>query len=396
MNVILFDDPEARINLLPFTFTRPVAGIRTGILTIAEKWERYLNTSVSFSTKDYLQAKFPLTLTSDNLWINGAVCPDALLAAAVKRLGHGEGLIHGQRVIAFHTHEDEIPEVISGKMTPYEGPLVIVDQGWKIFQLNDGQLRSDFALITANRKSAQIDDVHTRVYARENIFLEDGVYLRSAILNAEQGPIYLGKNSVVQEGAIIRGPFSLGESSHVNMGAKMRGNVSVGPFSKIGGEVSASVIFGYSNKAHDGFLGCSVLGEWCNVGADTNTSNLKNNYDSIRVWNYGQQAFVDSGLMFCGLLMGDHSKCGINVMFNTGTVAGVCANIFGSDYPRTFIPSFAWGGAAGFTTFQLTKAFETASRAMDRRACTLTEADKMMLTTVFETEASQRYWETSP
>jgi UDP-N-acetylglucosamine diphosphorylase/glucosamine-1-phosphate N-acetyltransferase len=393
MNVILFDDPAIRSNLLPFTFTRPVACIRTGILTIAEKWESILNERVSFSTQEYLQRKFPLTVTADNIWINGAVCPDTELVSRIRQLNSGEGLLLENKVIALRSPEDEIPEVISGKMNAYTFPITVIDQVWKIFQQNADQIGLDFKQITANRISNLVADPHTVLYHPENIFIEEGVYIRAAVLNAETGPIYLGKNSIVQEGALIRGPFALGEGSHINMGAKMRGNVTIGPFSKVGGEVSSTVIFGYSNKAHDGFLGCSVLGEWCNLGADSNTSNLKNNYDKVRLWNYDQKAFVKTDLQFCGLMMGDHSKSGINTMFNTGTVTGVGANIFGSGFPRNFIPSFAWGGPAGYTTFQLSKAFETASRAMERRGLSLEETEKEILATVFELEAQFRYWE---
>jgi UDP-N-acetylglucosamine diphosphorylase/glucosamine-1-phosphate N-acetyltransferase len=269
----------------------------------------------------------------------------------------------------------------------------LIDEVWKIFQHNGNQIRADFEILTAGRKSNPITDIHTRVYGAENIFIEEGVSLRAALLNAENGPIYLGKNSQVQEGALIKGPFALCEGSHVNMGAKVRGDTTVGPFSKIGGEVSNSVIFGYANKSHDGFLGNSVLGEWCNLGADTNTSNLKNNYENVKLWSYAKEGFKDTGLMFCGLMMGDHSKCGINTMFNTGTVVGVSANIFGDGYPRNFIPSFAWGGAAGFTTFQLNKALDTASKAMSRRSMVLDEQETSILKHVYETSSRFRVWD---
>jgi UDP-N-acetylglucosamine diphosphorylase/glucosamine-1-phosphate N-acetyltransferase len=393
MNVILFDDPTDRINLLPFTFTRPVAAIRTGILTIAEKWELYFQTRISFSTEHYLQEKFPLVLSPDNLWINGAVCPDEALAKCIGQLQPGEGLIQGNKVVALRSPEDEVPEVISGKMTPYAEPVTAVDQVWKIFQLNAEQIKADFKLITSKRTSAGINDPHTRLYGAENIFVEEGVYIRAAVLNAETGPIYLGKNSIIQEGALIRGPFALGEGSHLSMGAKMRGNVSIGPFSKVGGEVSNAVIFGYSNKAHDGYLGSSVVGEWCNLGADTNTSNLKNNYENVKLWNYGTKTFLKPGLQFCGLMMGDHSKSGINTMFNTGTTVGVSANIFGDGFPRNFIPSFAWGGASGFTTFQFGKALEAATKAMGRRSVSFGESDRRILEAVFNQESEFRIWE---
>jgi UDP-N-acetylglucosamine diphosphorylase/glucosamine-1-phosphate N-acetyltransferase len=390
MNVILFDDPVIRKALLPFTFTRPVANIRVGILTLDEKWARWLNTEPSFKTEAYLQAKFPHVQRSENVLINGAVCPDENLVAAIQHLPKGYFLVQGHFLIAAHQPEGDLT---SSNTIQYSQPFTVIDKTWRIFRENADQLRKDFALLTRGRTSAPIEDKHTVVYGAENVFLEEGVYIRAAVLNAETGPIYLGKNSIVQEGALIRGAFALGEGAHVNMGAKVRGDTSVGPYCKIGGEVSNSVLFGYSNKAHDGFLGNSVLGEWCNLGADTNTSNLKNNYDNTRLWNHEKQLFENTGLQFCGLMMGDHSKAGINTMFNTATVVDVCANIFGEGYPRNHIPSFAWGGAQGFTTNQLDKALETAARAMARRNVTLTDVDKAILAYIFELTSPYRVWE---
>ncbi len=393
MIVILFDNPTIRQDLLPFTFTRPVADIRVGMLTIAEKWQKILNTKSTFSTESYLSQKYPTHYTSDNLWINGAVCPDAELVALINTLQPGDAIAKDNMILAVRTPDDEVPEIITGTIHEFRPSLTLIDQVWKIYQYNGAEIRADFELITRGRTSAPILDMHTRVYSPENIFLEEGAQVRAALLNAENGPIYLGKNSLVQEGAVIRGPFVLCEESHVNMGAKVRGDTTVGPFSKIGGEVSNSVIFGYSNKSHDGFLGNSVIGEWCNIGADTNTSNLKNNYENIKLWNYAKGGFKDTGLMFCGLMFGDHSKCGINTMFNSGTVVGVSASIFGDGYPRTFIPSFSWGGAAGFTTFQFNKAMETAAKAMERRSLPLTENDKEILEQIYNESAQYRVWE---
>jgi len=393
MNIVLFDNPTLRQNLLPFTFTRPVASIRVGILTIAEKWEKYLGLKASWSTESYLAKKFPLHHEADNYWINGAVCPDAELVSAIRKLNSGDALALNTMIIAVRTPDDEVPEVITGLITEFTKPITLIDQVWKIYQFNGAQIRADFELITKGRKSIKIQDPHTRIYNSDQIFIEEGAQVKAAILNAENGPIYLGKNSFVHEGAIIRGPFALCEDSQVNMGAKVRGDTTVGPHSKIGGEVSNSVIFGYSNKSHDGFLGNSVIGEWCNIGADTNTSNLKNNYENIKLWSYAKGGFNDTGLMFCGLMFGDHSKCGINTMFNSGTVVGVNASIFGDGYPRNFIPSFAWGGAAGFTTYQLNKALDTAQKAMARRNVELTEIDKEIIKTVFDESSNYRVWE---
>jgi len=398
MNIILFDDQTIRQNLLPFTFTRPVAQIRVGILTIAEKWQEHTGETVSYLTQPYLQEKFTLHFGMHNVYINGAVCPDESLVKAITQLKIGEALYHQDTLIALNGDNLELHELegllqqATVRRANCERCTLIRDV-WEIFQFNGQQIRSDFALLTKGRQSRPVGDKHTIVYNAQNVFIEEGAKIRAAVLNAEDGPIYIGKNAQVQEGALIKGPFALCEGSHVNMGAKMRGDVTVGPFSKVGGEVSASVIFGYTNKGHDGFLGNSVLGEWCNLGADTNTSNLKNNYAEVKLWNYARGGFKNTGLQFCGLMMGDHSKCGINTMFNTGTVVGVSANIFGPGFPRNFIPSFSWGGAAGFETYQLRKVFEVAQKVMERRSMPFGETEKAILSEVFAQTQAYRVWE---
>lgn len=390
MNLILFDDSTIRTNLLPFTFTRPIANIRVGILTITEKWEKRLNTKASFETEEYLSKKFPCITGTDNLFVNGAVCPDDSLVKEILGLSDNQGISKEGKILAVRTKTTSHTSAITKE---YTGDVRWIDQVWKIFQFNAEQIRMDYALITAGRKSSGVQDKHTIVYNESAIFIEEGVSVRAAVLNAEDGPIYIGKNSVVQEGALIKGPFALCEGSTVNMGAKMRGDTTVGPHSKVGGEVSNSVIFGYSNKGHDGFIGNTVIGEWCNLGADTNTSNLKNNYENVKLWNYAKGGFADTGLQFCGLMMGDHSKCGINTMFNTGTVVGVSSNIFGDGFPRNFIPSFSWGGANGFTTYQIKKAYETAQKVMERRKVALDDIEKEILLKVFELTAGYRVWD---
>jgi len=387
MNLILFDDPAIRTDLLPFTFTRPVAKIRVGILTIAEKWERWLNASASFKTETYLQQKFKMISSGDNLLINGAVCPDEKLVAAVRSLPGGKFLIKDSLLIAARK---PAPEMNGSNTVEYHEAVTVIDKNWKIFRENAAQIKIDFTLITTGRASARISDRHTVVYGEHNLFVEEGVDIKASIINAETGPVYLGKNSIVQEGAIIRGPFALCEGGHINMGAKMRGDVTVGPYSKVGGEVSTSVIFGYSNKAHDGFMGCTVMGEWCNLGADSNTSNLKNNYDTVKLWSHAKEGYVDTGLQFCGLMMGDHSKCGINTMFNTGTTIDVFANVFGAGFPANYIPSFSWGGAEKITTYQFDKALATAAKVLERRNIVLDDADKDILKKIFELSADSR------
>lgn len=390
MNLILFDDPLIRMELLPFTYTRPVGRIRVGILTIQEKWEKWLGLTSSFETVDYLQKKFPRKPGDNPLAINGAVCPDASLVEAIKSLPPGHFLVQQQLLIAAYKPNTDMRD---SNTVEYSGKITLIDKPWKIFIENAAQIRSDFNLLAAGRTSADIADKHTIVYGAENVFVEEGVDVRAAVINAESGPVYLGRNSIVQEGALIRGSFALCEGAHVNMGAKIRGDSTVGPYSKVGGEVSNSVIFGYSNKAHDGFLGNSVIGEWCNLGADTNTSNLKNSYDTVKLWNHARNTFESTGLQFCGMMMGDHSKCGINTMFNTGTVVDVMTNIFGEGFLPTYIPSFSWGGSSGLTTYRPDKALETAARVMHRRNVTLDETEKELLIKVYEITAGHRIWE---
>jgi UDP-N-acetylglucosamine diphosphorylase/glucosamine-1-phosphate N-acetyltransferase len=399
MTILLFDDPLIRPRLLPFTFTRPVAALRCGILTIAEKWQRWLNSEqVGYLTETYLQAKFPAGNTQGPaLVINGAVCPDDLLVQQVQALQPGEALFDDKMLVAAHLSDaSQVAELIQDgfqRTRDVAEPVMAIKEVWHLFLRNGAEIRRDFDLLTKGRQSQPVGDAHTIVYAPENIFIEEGVKIRAAILNAEDGPIYLGKNSQVHEGAIVRGPLALCEGSHINAGAKMRGDNTVGPFSKVGGEVGNSILLGYSNKGHDGYLGNSVIGEWCNLGADTNTSNLKNNYAAVKIWSHSAGRFVSTGQQFCGLMMGDHSKCGINTMFNTGTVVGVGANIFGAGFPRTFIPSFSWGGAAGFETFRLPKVAEVAERVMARRQLAYDEIEQAIMQHVFEATTKDRVWD---
>lgn len=392
-NLILFDYQEIRNSLLPLTFTRPVAKIRVGILTIAEKWEQRLQLSSSYLTQDYLSKKFRTNISGNNLFINGALCPNKRLITAINNLEDESRLESNGIVLAVKTAHADLSKLEQLHSTEFEDDFNLIDEVWKIYQLNAEEIKTDFELITEGRTSAPLTDPHTIVYGKENVFIEKGASIKAAIINAENGPVYIGKNSHIHEGAIINGSFALCEAAHVNMGAKIKGDSTIGPYSKVGGEISNAVIFGYSSKGHDGFLGNSVIGEWCNLGADTNTSNLKNNYADVKIWNYAKGGFKNTGQLFCGLIMGDHSKCGINTMFNTGTVVGVSANIFGAGFPRNFIPSFAWGGATGFTTFQLRKMYEVAEKVMERRHIELNIEEKNILEKVFELTAKYRIWE---
>ena len=387
MNYILFED-NTRKNLLPLTFTRPVADIRIGILTIREKWEKLLNTKISTKTEDYLSKKYPteFTIDTDNIWINSSYCPNEKLIEEIRSLKPMEALLDSTTVVAANTGNIKNFEINSvGGFTKYASHAkpMWIENLWDIFSKNGEALKADFELLTQGRKSLALSATN-QIIGIENIFVEEGAKVECAILNASTGPIYIGKDAEIMEGSIVRGPFALCEHSTLKLGAKIYGPTTIGPHSKVGGEVNNSVIFGYSNKAHDGFLGNSVIGEWCNIGADSNNSNLKNNYAEVKLWNYEKEKFINTGLTFCGLIMADHSKCGINTMFNTGTVVGVSANIFGSGFPRNFIPSFSWGGTAGFTTYKINDAFEVASRVYERRGLIFDDTEKEILKHVFE------------
>ncbi|HET6227758.1 MAG TPA: GlmU family protein [Bacteroidia bacterium] len=387
MNVILFDDQPIRENLLPLTFTRPVADIRIGILTIREKWERLTGLVTSSKTQSYLSTKYTTeyTIDTDNVWINGSVLPSKVLLDEVKALEPQHVLLQGDTIIAINSGNDqEFPGYATAyKKVNSKADLLQIKFPWDIFSKNDVALRADFDLLTTGRKSLPID-ASNQVKGKNNIFLEEGASVTCSILNAETGPIYIGKDAEVMEGSIIRGPFSLGEHAALKLGTKIYGATTIGPHSKVGGEVNNSVIFGYSNKAHDGFLGNAVVAEWCNLGADSNNSNLKNNYGEVRIWSYAEKDYIPTGLTFCGLIMGDHSKCGINTMFNTGTVVGINANIFGAGFPATHIPSFSWGGASDSTVYKLPTAFEVAARVFQRRGLVFDEQEQKILTHIFE------------
>ncbi len=379
MNYIIFDNFR-RNYLLPLTFTRPVVDIRVGILTIREKWEHYLGQKTSSLTEDYLSVKFPIVKGEDNILINGSIMPNPTLLKELERIGINQALVKDEVIIAIRVTEKELDNMDEAEgMEELETDVEFmkINATWDIFSKNDQALRDDYALITKGRKSAPLGESNTLI--GKDIFIEEGAKIECATINTESGPVYIGKDAEIMEGSMIRGPFALGDHSVVKMGSKIYGATTVGPYSKVGGELNNVVIFGYSNKAHDGFLGNAVIGEWCNLGADTNNSNLKNNYANVKIWNYPSGTYMDTGRQFCGLIMGDHSKCGINTMFNTGTVVGVSANIFGTGFPPAFIPSFSWGGAHGFTTYRMEKVLEAASLVMERRGMQLSEEDKAIL-----------------
>ena len=375
MNLILFDNN--RENYYPLSFTRPIADFRVGIFTIREKWEKYYK-SVSVKTEGYLSDKFPIKQTKDNLWVSAKVFPTKILITELESLRVGEILEKNGDVIAFRSAVYD-PDKLIKITTNIE--VDSLENLCDIFTDNDREIKRDFSLLIKGRVSQSLSENNTVL--GKDIFIEKGAKVSCSILNSENGPIYIGKNAEIMEGSIIRGPFSMGKNSVLKMGTKIYGATSLGPYCKVGGEVNNSVLFGYSSKAHDGFLGNSVIGEWCNLGADSNNSNLKNNYANVKIWNYKEERFKNTDLQFCGLVMGDHSKCGINTMFNTGTIVGVSANIFGSGFPRNFIPSFNWGGAAGFSIYKLQKALEVAEKVFGRRKLSFDKVEQDILTHVY-------------
>lgn len=387
MNIIFFEDK--RNQFLPLVYTKPLAKIRVGILTIEEKWQQHFKKNnvdivCSYVTEDYLSKKYPLIESEENIFINARFFPnDRLVDFVINNLISDEAIVFEDSVVASKCTLEQFKSE-SYYIKDYNESFISIELKLvtDIFSKNDMAIREDFDLITEGRESSKLSGSNTVI--GNNIFVEEDAVVEASVLNSNAGPIYIGKGAEIMEGSLIRGPLAMNENSVLKMGAKIYGATTVGKFSKIGGEVNNCVIQDYSNKGHDGFLGNSVIGEWCNLGADTNTSNLKNNYAEVKLWSYETGRFAKTGLQFCGLIMGDHSKCGINTMFNTGTVVGVSSNIFGSGFPRNFVSSFSWGGASGFTNYKTDKVFEVAEIVMKRRGVELTEDDKAILTSVFE------------
>ena len=383
MNYILFDG-TVREALLPFTYTRAVADIRIGILTIREKWEKYLGSTTTTITEEYLSEKYPMVEMSENVLINASFLPNKELVDLVMDLRENEAIFQEEEVIAFFTDKtQEEVDFTTYKAIEYKGAVLQIKNTWDIFSKNTQALQADYNLITEGRKSEPISKTNN-IICPENIFFEEGAKVEYSMLNATKGPIYIGKNAEIWEGSLIRGGLALCEKAVIKMGAKIYGPTTIGPYSKVCGEINNSVIFGYSSKGHDGYLGNSVLGEWCNIGADSNTSNLKNNYAKVRLWNYKTETFDRTELQFCGLMMGDYSKTAINTMFNTGTVVGVNTNIYALGFPKKFIPSFSWGEASGFVTYLPKKALETAKAMMGRRGIEFDQKEADILNHIFD------------
>ena len=379
-NIILFDPVKVRTNMLPLTYTRPVALLRHGITTISEKWQRAIPGAYSYSTQDYLSIKYPMIEASDgdNLFIAGNIHPDAQLVEAILDLQPGESLIHNGKTIARRGNGEP------NSQKEYTAEPFAINHVYDIFMLNDEALRRDFAALTAGKKSQPLSDTNRLIGDPSQLFIEEGATVEGAILNVKKGPIYIGRDAEIMEGACLRGPIALCEHAVVNMGGKIYGATTLGPYCKVGGELNNVVMTGYSNKAHDGFLEKALIGEWCNLGAGCTASNLKNTYAPIKLWSIAEGRFVKTGLQFCGLIMGDHSKAGINTMFNTATIVGVGVNFYSAGFPRTFIQSFTEGSTLGMRDVNMNSFFDTASRMMARRHVELTPIDKEIFIHIHE------------
>ncbi len=368
---INLDDNGLHLRFAPLTLTRPVGNLRMGILTNDERWKAFLpDAEIGFTTEKYLSKKF--SSVENGIRVNAAIIPNDELVAAVMHLEENTALYLNELLLAENG-------VASSKIQ-FKGEIpVIIENRWDLFQKNDLVLKADFELITTGRKSQKLSKSNTVIGSSELIFLEEGAKVEASILNTSSGPIYIGKDAEIMEGSIVRGPLAMCEHSALKLGTKIYGATTLGPHCKVGGEVNNSVFQAYSNKGHEGFVGNSLIGEWCNLGADTNTSNLKNNYGNVSTYTYETEKEEKTNVQFMGITMGDHSKCGINTMFNTATVVGVSCNIYGADFPPKFIPSFSWGGSAGFVPFKFEKAVEYANNMMERRGLELSEEEVEIL-----------------
>ncbi|MBL6656632.1 MAG: glucose-1-phosphate thymidylyltransferase [Flavobacteriaceae bacterium] len=382
---LILSDFNFHSAFLPLTFNKPVAELRFGMLTLREKWEKLSGQQTFVQSESYLANKFEFAdEAKDKLVINATILPDKTLVEQILNLADQTVLLKDDSVIAYRSQNfltsfEELNTVV------YEDSVIQIRKPWHLFSMLRAAFDLDFELLTSGRMSQNYHPSNT-VIGNHPVFIEKGAQVYASVLNTQEGPIYIGKNSQIMEGSMLRGPIGISENSAIKMGAKIYGPCCIGPHSKIGGEVKNVMFFGYSNKGHDGFLGDSVIGEWCNLGADTNTSNLKNNYARVKLWNYESERFEQTEEQFLGIIMGDHSKAAINTMFNTGTVVGFSCNVYGSGFPRNFIPSFSWGGNLGYTDFKVKKAIEVAQIVMDRRGIEFSEEDELLFEKIYTLE----------
>jgi len=390
MNYILFDGPT-RDNLLPFTFTKPVSEIRVGVLTIKEKWEKLLGCTLTYVTEEYLESKYPMVEFDENVYIDASVLPTKELATEISFLSESQMLMRNDDMIAFFASKNqEEVNFESYEVVEFAKELPRIVTKSDIFSLNYQAIKDDFELLTENRTSVDLSDTNTIIGSKKDVFIEAGAIVECVVINATEGPVYIDKNAVIMEGSLLRGPIVIGESAVVKMGAKIYGGTTIGPNCTVGGEIKNVVFFGNSNKGHDGYLGNSVVGEWCNFGADTNVSNMKNNHSEVSVWDYAKDDFMSSGLKFCGLFLGDYSKLGINTMINTGSVVGVSSNVFGSGFPDKFIPSFSWGGKESLVEYKIDKALNDAKKMCALKKMTFDKKDQKILEFIFKETKSYR------
>ncbi|WP_300671464.1 GlmU family protein [Soonwooa sp.] len=382
---LVFSDAQYWEDFLPLSFTRPVAEIRVGILTFSERWKKLLEIESSYYiTEDFLQEKFKKPAAGQSLFIVPNFLPSESLLQQIKDLKAGEALVYDNELLVANINMENFSLNQIEKMSDVTEEILFFKKPTDLFSYNDKAIDFDFELLTKGRTSQDLSSTCGFLGDKKDLFIEEGAVLEFATINCKTGKIYIGKDAEVMEGCNLRGPIALCEHSKFNLGAKIYGPTTIGPHSKVGGEVNNIVVFGFSNKGHDGFVGNSVIGEWCNLGADTNSSNLKNNYASVKLWNYKSKRFEDTGLQFCGLVMGDHSKTAINTQLNTGTVVGVAANIFKSGFPPNLVENFSWGGMKGDEKFKIGKAYEVCEKVMERRKVALTDEDKHILNFIYE------------
>jgi UDP-N-acetylglucosamine diphosphorylase/glucosamine-1-phosphate N-acetyltransferase len=360
-------DNGLHLSFAPLSLTRPIAELRMGIFTNTERYRHFLPESeIGYHTEAYLSTKYKALDT--DLSINGNVIPNEDFIAAICNLEENQSLVYNDRVIAKKGKGEENISFIGD-------PPVVLNERWDLYQLNENVLKQDFAVITNNRKSQKLSKSNTLIGPPSALFIEEGAIIEGAMLNTLTGPIYVAQNAEIMEGSLIRGGLALGENASVKMGAKIYGATSIGPYCKVGGELNNVIFQSFSNKGHDGFLGNSVVGAWCNIGADTNTSNLKNNYSNVKTYSYTDKTEIQTDIQFMGLFMGDYSKSGINTMFNTASNIGVCCNVFGSGFPDKHIPSFSWVNSDQITSFDLKKSITAANNMMTRRNLKMEQSD---------------------
>ncbi|MDB5274098.1 MAG: glucose-phosphate thymidylyltransferase [Chitinophagaceae bacterium] len=376
MDFTLFDESDLRKHLMPFTALRPIGHIRVGVFCLYEKWEMHLQGKASFRSADYLQTLFPFR---ENEWnINAALLPDENIVQQIVALTTGEKLMSTDGTLLAYRGSSANKERIA------TGVVRKIHRLWDIFSFNGAEIKNDFEWICKTRRRALQIDSATVLYGKENIFIEEGASIKAAVINAETGPVFIAKGAEVQEGTLIRGGFALCEGAVTAMGSKFRGDCTIGPYSKVGGEVNNTVFFGYSNKGHDGYIGNSVVGEWCNLAAATNVSNMKNNHSEVRVYNMAYGTFEKTGKVFCGVFIGDYSRCGIGTTLNTGSVLGIGVNLFDTGFPEKFVPSYSWGTPQELNSFRKAEWFQMAEQTKKLKQQTLSAEERAMLEIVWE------------